>query len=106
MIECFSLEIDFGYEIKAIEPDPLRAIVIAEAMGNFGITGLIGIIVVGAIVRMIVCQGSHSNRFLKEQVRFYLRKIATRMVLLEDFRSEGHGNEGVGPEPMLVIIER
>ena len=58
----FFLEVDLGDHIVAIEPDPLGSIVVAKAMRDMIIVGIIIIVIEWWVKAVNICQSGHSYR--------------------------------------------
>ena len=61
LFQHFSLELNLGRNVVAIQPYPLWAIVVAVAVGHQGVMRVITVIVVGHEHRVHFSQSAHSD---------------------------------------------
>ncbi len=70
------VKINFGRNIKSIQPHPLRAIMVTEPMGCLNLRTVVTIVIVGQVQRLVdFGQSRHAHWFRVKQVRLYIGQI-------------------------------
>lgn len=52
-VNILGIEIDFSFDIKSIQPDPLRTIVVTKTMSRFDLSAVITVIIIWHIERLV-----------------------------------------------------
>lgn len=87
-VHVLGIEIYFSFDVKSIQPDPLRTIVVTKTMGRFDLSAIITVIIVGHVKGLMdLSQSSDTDRFGENKLFLNIGKISPCMVRINNLRS-------------------
>ncbi len=98
------IEPDFSDDIKSIQPDPFRTIMIAEPMCRLDLRTVITVVIVRHVKRFVnLSQSGQTYRFREQQISLSIGQIRSGMLWIDNLRRQCQSDKGVRSQTIFLI---